>query len=79
MLLTQVCLVVPAGSAGTQAPGMVGTRSIHAIWMHEGQSLSLTLRAAKLCKSSILPICPAVDAGMTAYFNSIADFRRALP
>jgi hypothetical protein len=48
--------------------------------MHEGQSLSLTLRAAKLFKSAILPICPAVHAGgMTAYFNSIAVFRRALP
>ena len=50
---------------------MVGLRSVHAIWMHEGQSLSLTLRAAKLCKSAILPICPAIHAGMTAYFNNI--------
>ena len=38
---------------------------IHAIGMHEGQSLSLTLWAAKLCKSAILPICLAVHAGMT--------------
>ena len=31
-----------------------------------GTSLFLTLRAAKLCKSAILPICPAIHSGMTA-------------
>ena len=30
-----------------------------------GTSMSLTLRAAKPCKSAVLPICPAIPAGMT--------------
>ena len=41
------------------------------VWWHPcnldafGTSVSLTLRAAKPCKSAILPICPAIHAGMT--------------
>ena len=30
-----------------------------------GTSVSRTLRAAKPCKSAVLPICPAIPAGMT--------------
>ena len=29
--------------------------------------MSLTLRAAEPCKSAVLPICPAIPAGMTGF------------
>jgi hypothetical protein len=32
-------------------------------------SLYLTLRAARLCKSAVLPICPTSLIGMTALFS----------
>ena len=33
--------------------------------------MSLTLRAAKPCKSAVLPICPAIPAGMTAFWAKL--------
>ncbi|GEM_PF-2144997 len=39
--------------------------ALHGFWMYSGHPCPRTLRAAKPCKSAVLPICPAIPAGMT--------------